>query len=43
MMGDGMIDIKPVRGAVEAQGFEGYCEIEIFPTAGGVSRWMRFW
>jgi len=30
MMGDGVIDIKSVRSAVEAQGFSGYCEIEIF-------------
>ncbi len=30
MMGDGVIDIKSVRAAVEAQGFEGYSEIEIF-------------
>jgi len=30
MMGDGVIDIKRVRGAVEAQGFAGYSEIEIF-------------
>ena len=30
MMGDGVIDIKSVRAAVEAQGFGGYCEIEIF-------------
>src|SRR5580765_5905978 len=30
MMGDGVIDIRPVRAAVEAQGFEGYSEIEIF-------------
>jgi sugar phosphate isomerase/epimerase len=30
MMGDGVIDIRGLRGAVEAQGFEGYCEIEIF-------------
>jgi sugar phosphate isomerase/epimerase len=30
MMGDGVIDIKAVRHAVEAQGFGGYCEIEIF-------------
>jgi sugar phosphate isomerase/epimerase len=29
-MGDGVIDIKSVRGAVEAQGFAGYSEIEIF-------------
>ncbi len=30
MMGDGVIDIKRYRAAVEAQGFAGYCEIEIF-------------
>ena len=30
MMGDGVIDIKSVRNAVEAQGFAGYSEIEIF-------------
>src|SRR5258707_257614 len=30
MMGDGVIDIKRLRGAVEAQGFGGYSEIEIF-------------
>jgi sugar phosphate isomerase/epimerase len=30
MMGDGVIDIRSVRSAVEAQGFEGYSEIEIF-------------
>lgn len=30
MMGDGIIDIKSVRSAVEAQGFAGYSEIEIF-------------
>lgn len=30
MMGDGVIDIKAARAAVEAQGFAGYCEIEIF-------------
>jgi sugar phosphate isomerase/epimerase len=33
MMGDGVIDIKPLRRAVEAQGFGGYCEIEIFSNA----------
>ena len=33
MMGDGVIDIKSVRGAVEAQGFAGYSEIEIFSNA----------
>jgi sugar phosphate isomerase/epimerase len=30
MMGDGVIDIKSLRSAVEAEGFVGYCEIEIF-------------
>jgi sugar phosphate isomerase/epimerase len=30
MMGDGIIDIPSVRSAVEAQGFNGYCEIELF-------------
>ncbi|WP_295845506.1 sugar phosphate isomerase/epimerase family protein [Tardiphaga sp.] len=30
MMGDGVIDIKAIRAAVEAQGFAGYSEIEIF-------------
>ncbi|MES2030333.1 MAG: sugar phosphate isomerase/epimerase family protein [Pseudomonadota bacterium] len=30
MMGDGVIDIRGARAAVEAQGFAGYCEIEIF-------------
>jgi sugar phosphate isomerase/epimerase len=33
MMGDGVIDIRLVRSAVEAQGFAGYCEIEIFSNA----------
>ncbi|MHC2257571.1 sugar phosphate isomerase/epimerase [Bradyrhizobium embrapense] len=30
MMGDGVIDIKSVRAMVEAQGFAGYSEVEIF-------------
>jgi sugar phosphate isomerase/epimerase len=30
MMGDGVIDIRSIRAAVEAQGFAGYSEIEIF-------------
>ncbi|MCP3406625.1 sugar phosphate isomerase/epimerase [Bradyrhizobium sp. CCGB01] len=30
MMGDGVIDIKSARAAVEAEGFAGYSEIEIF-------------
>lgn len=30
MMGDGIIDIPTIRAAVEAKGFAGYSEIEIF-------------
>ena len=30
MMGDGVIDVPLLRGAVEAQGFSGYVEVEIF-------------
>jgi sugar phosphate isomerase/epimerase len=30
MMGDGVIDIPRIRGEVEAQGFNGYVEVEIF-------------
>jgi sugar phosphate isomerase/epimerase len=30
MMGDGVIDIKSIRAAVEATGYAGYSEIEIF-------------
>jgi sugar phosphate isomerase/epimerase len=30
MMGDGAIDIKSIRSAVEVEGFAGYSEIEIF-------------
>ena len=33
MMGDGVIDIKRLRAAVEAAGFAGYSEIEIFSNA----------
>jgi len=32
MMGDGVIDIRSVRAAVEAQGFAGYSEVEIFSS-----------
>jgi sugar phosphate isomerase/epimerase len=32
MMGDGVIDIPRIRGWAEAQGFEGYSEVEIFST-----------
>lgn len=30
MMGDGVIDIRAARAAVEAEGFSGYAEVEIF-------------
>jgi sugar phosphate isomerase/epimerase len=30
MMGDGVIDIPKIRGWVEATGFGGQCEVEIF-------------
>jgi sugar phosphate isomerase/epimerase len=30
MMGDGVIDIRQARAWVEAAGFSGYCEVEIF-------------
>ena len=30
MMGDGVIDLKALRQSVEAQGFSGYSEVEIF-------------
>jgi sugar phosphate isomerase/epimerase len=30
MMGDGVIEIPKLRAAVEAQGFGGYIEVEIF-------------
>jgi sugar phosphate isomerase/epimerase len=32
MMGDGVIDIRRMRGLVEAQGYEGFCEVEIFSS-----------
>lgn len=38
MMGDGVIDIPKIRGWVEAQGFAGYSEVEIF-SAG--NWWQR--
>ena len=37
MMGDGIIDIPGVRSMVEAAGFEGYNEVEIFSAA----NWWR--
>ena len=38
MMGDGVIDIRAVRAAVEAQGFAGYSEVEIFSST---NWWQR--
>lgn len=38
MMGDGVIDIPRIRGWVEAQGFQGYSEVEIFSTG---NWWQR--
>jgi sugar phosphate isomerase/epimerase len=30
MMGDGVIDIRRIRGWVEAAGYDGYHEVEIY-------------
>jgi sugar phosphate isomerase/epimerase len=38
MMGDGVIDLKALRASVEAQGFRGYSEVEIFSLNGW---WQR--
>jgi len=32
MMGDGVIDIPKIRAWVEAEGFNGFSEVEIFST-----------
>ena len=32
MMGDGVIELRKIRGWVEAQGYAGYSEVEIFST-----------
>jgi sugar phosphate isomerase/epimerase len=37
MMGDGVIDIPKIRGWVEAQGFQGYSEAEIF----SINNWWQ--
>jgi sugar phosphate isomerase/epimerase len=36
MMGDGIIEIRRLRAAVEEQGFDGFVEVEIFSE-----RWWR--
>ncbi|HMN79394.1 MAG TPA: sugar phosphate isomerase/epimerase family protein [Burkholderiaceae bacterium] len=38
MMGDGIIDIRRIRGWIEAQGFAGYSEVEVFSTG---NWWQR--
>ncbi|MES2940265.1 MAG: sugar phosphate isomerase/epimerase family protein [Pseudomonadota bacterium] len=38
MMGDGVIDIPRIRGWVEAQGYRGFSEVEIFSTG---NWWQR--
>lgn len=38
MMGDGVIDIRAVRALVEAQGYAGYSEVEIFSSR---DWWLR--
>ena len=38
MMGDGVIDLRRIRGWVEAQGFGGYSEVEVFSAA---NWWQR--
>lgn len=38
MMGDGVADLKALRGAVEAAGYSGACEVEIFSAA---NWWQR--
>lgn len=30
MMGDGVADLRAIRGAVEAAGYAGFCEVEVF-------------
>ena len=37
-MGDGVADLKAIRAAVEAAGFDGACEVEIFS---GRNWWQR--
>jgi sugar phosphate isomerase/epimerase len=38
MMGDGVIDIRSIRGAAEAAGYRGLIEVEIFSDA---DWWLR--
>ena len=41
MMGDGVIDIRAIRAAVEASGYEGAVEVEIFSSANWWKREMQ--
>ena len=38
MMGDGVIELRKIRGLVEAQGYAGYSEVEIFSAS---NWWLR--
>ena len=38
MMGDGVIDIRAIHGAVEAAGYDGLVEVEIFSA---LDWWQR--
>ena len=38
MMGDGVIDVRAIRGGVEAAGYRGFVEIEIFSAK---NWWLR--
>jgi sugar phosphate isomerase/epimerase len=38
MMGDGVVEVKKIRGWVEAAGFEGFSEVEIFSA---LDWWQR--
>ena len=42
MMGDGAIDLRKIRGMVEAAGYEGFIEAEIFSATGGGATRTRF-
>ena len=38
MMGDGIIELQKIRGWVEAAGYSGFAEVEIFSDRCGASR-----
>jgi sugar phosphate isomerase/epimerase len=37
MMGDGVVDLRGIRGMVEAAGYDGHCDVEIF----SVNNWWK--